>query len=110
MADIEIVVAEYGDTYDITIYDNESGGLVDLTNFDTITLVAKTTDLATQVLSVTLTQPSGTVGVARWTIGSSDTASIAAGTYSAQISMVDSGTTILRKTAYMSMSILEKIA
>ena len=108
IADLEIVVAEYGDNYDITIYDNENGGLVDLTVFNTITLVAKTSDLATQVLSVTLTQPAGTTGVARWTIANGDT-DITAGTYSAQISMVDSGTTILRRTEYLTMTVLEKI-
>ena len=83
--------------------------MVDLTVFNTITLVAETSDFVTQVLSVTLTQPAGTTGVARWSIASGDTASIAAGTYNAQISMVDSGTTILRKTAYMTMTVLEKI-
>ncbi len=108
MADIEIVTGEYGDNYDITIYDSD-GALVDLTQFDTITLVAESSDFVTQVLSVTLTQPSGTTGVARWAIIEADTSSIAAGTYNAQISMVDTGTTILRKTAYMTMTVLEKI-
>ena len=109
MADLEIVVAEYGDNYDITIYDNDNGSLVDLTVFNTITLVAKTSDLVTQVLSVTLTQPAGTVGVARWAILTAHTATIAAGTYIAQINMVDTGATIQRKTEYMTMTVLEKI-
>jgi hypothetical protein len=108
MADIEIVTGEYGDNYDITIYDSD-GALVDLTQFDTITLVAETSDFVSQELSVTLTQPAGTVGVARWGIIEADTTTIAAGTYNAQISMVDSGTTILRKTKYLTMTVLEKI-
>ena len=108
MADIEIVVAEYGDNYDITIYDSD-GALLDLTNFDVITLVAETSDFVTQVLSVTLTKPSGTTGVVRWAIASGDTSSIAAGTYNAQINMVDTGATVQRKTAYMTMTVLERI-
>jgi len=110
MADIEFGVNEFGDSYDITIYDEQTGGLLDLTNFDTLTLTIKTTDLATTILTSSLSKPSGTTGVARWVMTSGQTSSVAAGTYIAQIDMVDSSVTNRKKTKYMSCVILEKLA
>jgi hypothetical protein len=109
MADIEIVVGEFGDSYDITIYDEQTGAATDLDNFDTITLTVKPTDLSSTTLSVTLSKP-GTTGVVRWAILTAHTASITAGDYIAQIDMVDSGISIRRKTKYLSMRVLEKLA
>lgn len=110
MADIEIVKGEFGDSYDITIYDNETGSPAPLDNFDTLTLTVKPTDLSSTVLSVALSKPSGTKGVARWTITSGNTASIDVGDFIAQIDMVDSSVTVRRKTVYMTMRVLEKLA
>lgn len=109
MADIEIVVAEFGDSYDITIYDEDTGVAAVLDNFDTITLTVKPTDLSSSIMSVQLSKP-GTVGVVRWAITTGDTATLAAGDYIAQIDMVDNAVSVRRKTKYMTMRILEKLA
>ena len=109
MADIELVVAEFGDSYDITIIDKESGGVADLDNFDTITLTITSTDFTTTILSVTLSKPAGTTGIVRWSILTAHTASLTAGTYTAQIDMVDTGVTVRRKTLHMSVKVLEKL-
>lgn len=109
MADIEFAVGEFGDSYDITIYDEETGSPMDLDNYDTLTLTIKTSDLVTQVLSTTLSKPSNTTGVARWTMTTGQTASITAGTYIAQIDMVDTGVSQRKKTKYMTCTILEKL-
>lgn len=82
---------------------------MDLDNYDTLTLTIKTTDLATQILSVTLSKPASTVGIARWTMTSGQTSSVTAGTYSAQIDMVDTAVSQRKKTKYMSCTILEKM-
>lgn len=110
MADIELVQGEFGDSYDITIYDEETGSPADLDNFDTLTLNVYTTDFATQILQVSLSKPSGTTGVARWTITTGHTATITAGDFHAQIDMVDTGVTVRRKTKYMTMRVLTKLA
>ena len=111
MADIEFAVGEFGDSYDITIYDEEnSGSVADLDNFDTFTMTIKTSDLATQILQVTLSKPGGTTGVVRWAMTSGQTSSVTAGTYIAQIDMVDTSVTNRKKTRYMSCEITEKLA
>jgi len=110
MADIEFAVGEYGDSYDITIYDESTGSPMDLDNYDTLTLTVKTSDLVTTILSVSLSKPTGTVGVGRWTMTSGQTASVTAGTFIAQIDMVDTGVSQRKKTKYMSCTILEKLA
>lgn len=108
MADIEIVKGEFGDSYDITIYDEETGSPTDLDNFDTITMTVKTSDFATQKLQVNLSKPSGTTGVVRWVITSAHTSTLDAGYYNAQIDMVDSAISVRRKTKFMTMEVLEK--
>lgn len=110
IADIEIVKGEFGDSYDITIYDEATGSPADLDNFDTLTLTVKTTDLVTTVLSVSLSKPTGTVGVARWAIVTGNTSSITVGDFIAQIDMVDTAVSTRRKTQYMTMRVLEKLA
>lgn len=110
MADIELVVGEFGDSYDITIIDNETGAAADLDNFDTITLTVTSTDFATSIISTTMSKPSGTTGVVRWAILTAHTSSLTAGTYTAQIDMVDTGVSVRRKTLHMSVKILEKLA
>ena len=109
MADIEFAVGEYGDAYDITIYDEGTGSPMDLDNYDTLTLTIKTSDLATSILSVSLTKPAGTTGVGRWTMTSGQTSSVTAGTFIAQIDMVDSAVSQRKKTKYMTCTILEKL-
>lgn len=110
MADIEIVKGEFGDSYDITIYDEQTGSPADLDNFDTLTLTVKPTDLSSTVLSVSLSKPAGTVGIARWSITTGHTSTITVGDFIAQIDMVDTGVTVRRKTTYMTMRVLEKLA
>jgi hypothetical protein len=107
MADIEIVTGEFGDSYDITIYDDETESPADLENFDTITMTVKPTDLSSTILSVNLSKVSG--GVVRWSITSLQTASLAAGDYIAQIEMVDTSVTVRRKTKHMTMRILDSL-
>jgi len=109
MADIEFVIGEFGDSYDITIIDEETGEAADLDNFDTFTMTVKTSDHATQILQVSLTKPAGTTGVVRWVMTSGQTASLTAGTYIAQIDMVDNSVTNKKKTKYMTCTILEKL-
>jgi len=109
MADIELVQGEFGDSYDITIYDEETGSPADLDNFDTLTLNVYTTDLVTSILSVSLSKP-GDTGVVRWSITSAHTSTITAGDFHAQIDMVDSSVTVRRKTKYMTMRVLSKLA
>lgn len=109
MADIELVVGEFGDSYDITIIDNETGAAADLDDFDTLTLTITSTDFATEILSVSLSKPAGTTGVVRWAILSTHTASLTAGTYTAQIDMVDTGVSVRRKTLHMSVKVLGKL-
>lgn len=110
MADIELVVGEFGDTYDITIYDEETNAPMDLSGFDTITMVIKDSNFASTIIpSFSLSKPAGTTGIARWTITSGQTASISAGSYIAQIIMVDGSVTIRRKTRHLSVIVLEKL-
>jgi len=109
MADIELVVGEFGDSYDITIIDKETGNAADLDNFDTITLTITSTDFTTEILSTAMSKPAGTTGVVRWAILTAHTSSMTAGTYSAQIDLVDTGVTVRRKTMLMSVKILGKI-
>lgn len=82
---------------------------MDLDNFDTLTMTIKTSDLATQILQVTLSKPAGTTGVGRWSMTSGQTSSLTAGTYIAQIDMVDTAVTNRKKTKYMTCTILEKL-
>jgi len=109
MADIEIVKGEFGDSYDITIYDEQTGSPADLDNFDTLTMTVKPTDLSSTILSVALSKPAGTIGIARWSITTGHTATITVGDFIAQIDMVDTGVTVRRKTTYMTMRVLEKL-
>ena len=108
MADIEIVVGEFGDSYDITIYDENTGAAADLDNFDTLTLTVQPTDKSGSILSVSLSKP-GTVGVVRWAILTAHTSSLTEGDYIAQIDLVDTGVTVRRKTKYMTMRVLGKL-
>ena len=108
MADIEFVVGDFGDDYDITIYDEDTGSALDISGFSTFTMTITSTDEATTILSKSLSA-TGDTGVVRWTILSADTASQTAGTYKAQILMVDAGSTIKRKTDYMTVRIIGKL-
>lgn len=99
---------EFGDTYDITIYDEESGGLADLSNFTSFTLYINSTNGTTNYLTKTVSNPSGSI--VRWVIASTDLNSIAAGTYVAQISMVDGSNTIRRKTDLMSVRVTSRLS
>jgi hypothetical protein len=108
MADIEFVVGDFGDDYDITIYDEDTGSPLDISGFSTYTLTITSTDEATEVLSKSLSAP-GDTGVVRWSMLTADTASVTAGTYKAQILMVDASVTIRRKTEYMTVRIIGKL-
>lgn len=106
MADIEFAVGEFGDAYDITIY-NSDGSLMDVSGFNSWTMTIKSTDRSTTILTKSLTNPSESV--VRWTMLSTDTATISPGTYIAQITMVDSGISIRRKTVHMSVKVIPKL-
>ncbi len=108
MADIEFVIGDYGDDFDITIYDEDTGSPLDISGFSTFTMTMTSTDEATEILSKSLSAP-GDTGVVRWTMLSADTASQTAGTYKAQILMVDGSNTIRRKTDYMTVRIIGKL-
>jgi hypothetical protein len=103
------VTGEFGDSYDITIYDDETESPADLDNFDTITLTVKPTDLSSTILSVNLSKVAGSSGIVRWSITSLQTASLSAGDYIAQIDMVDTSVTVRRKTKHMTMRILDAL-
>ena len=108
MADIEFVVGDFGDDYDITIYDEDTGDPLDISGFSTFTMTIVSTDEATEILSKSLSAP-GDTGVVRWSMLSADTSTLTAGTYKAQILMVDAGVTIQRKSAYMTVRIIGKL-
>ncbi len=103
------MTGEFGDSYDITIYDDETESPADLDNFDTITLTVKPTDLSSTILSVNLSKVAGSSGIVRWSITSLQTASLSAGDYIAQIDMVDTSVTVRRKTKHMTMRILDAL-
>jgi hypothetical protein len=108
MADIEFVIGDFGDDYDITIYDEDTGSPLDISGFSTFTMTMTSTDEATEILSKSLSAP-GDTGVVRWSMLSADTASQTAGTYKAQILMVDAGVTVQRKTEYLTVRIIGKL-
>ena len=108
MADLEFVVGDFGDTYDIEIYDEETGSLMDISGFDNFTLTIMSTDEATTILSKSLTKVNDD-GKVRWSMLSGDTASLSPGTYKAQITMVDSSVSIRRKTDLMNVRIIQKL-
>jgi len=108
MADLEFVVGDYGDDFDIEIYDEETGALMDISGFSTFTMTISSTDEATDILSKSLSAP-GDTGKVRWTMLSADTASLSPGTYKGQITMVDGSNTIRRKTDLMTVRIVQKL-
>lgn len=110
MADIELVQSEFGDSYDITIIDKNTGAAMDISGFNTFTLTITNNKRDSTILTKSLSAVTGSTGVVRWVILSADLASVAAGSYTAQISMTDGSATIVRKTDFLTVTVLEKLA
>ncbi len=106
---MELVQNEYGDSYDITIYDRQSSAAMDISGFNTFTLTIKSQDRATTILTKSLSAVSGSTGKVRWVMGSADLSSVSAGSYIAQITMTDAGASVVRKTDWLSVDVLEKL-
>jgi hypothetical protein len=72
MADIEFIEGEFGDNYDMSLY-NKDGTTADITSYTAATLYIKTTDLATIKLSKALTIVTASPAKVRWVMASGDT-------------------------------------
>ena len=72
MADIEFLEGDFGDNYDISIY-NSDGTTANITGYTVATLYIKTLDLVTTKLTKTLTITASNPAVVRWVMASGDT-------------------------------------
>ena len=105
MADIDLVVGEYGFNYDFTIFDGD--GVMDISGFDTITLDMRPgnfTDALILTAEALAFVTDGTDGGVRWTVGLTDVPTEIGPAY-AQITLDTSGASALRRTKLMTVMI-----
>ena len=106
MADLILVIGESGHNIDFTIQSNS--GTVDVSAFDTKTLIIKTSDFITTSLTKTLAfVTDGTNGQLRWSViaGNIPTTS---GMYLGQIILTDTGVQT-RKTQIFDIEVVRKL-
>lgn len=106
MADLVLVIGEFGHAIDFTVQDNS--GAVDISAFDSITLKIQTSDFATTSLTKTLSfLTDGTDGIARWNVISGNIPTTA-GLYVGQLILLDTGTQT-RKTQIFDVQVIRKL-
>ena len=103
MADIEFVEGEYGDTYTITVKD-EDGVDANISANNSANLLINSIDLTTNKLNASCTVSSPTVS---WVMADGQTDYN--GSFVAQIQLTNSGTTIQKTTKLMSVTSFRKL-
>ncbi len=109
MADLGLIVDEFGFNVDFTVIDDETGEVLDLTAFDDIKLIISPTDFgaAVKTLTVAFVSPA-TDGVVRWTVASGDL-TLTAGMFYMQLNLLDTGNA-RRITRRMDLELSRKLA
>ena len=106
MADLILVIGEFGHTIDFTIQDNIQA--VDISAFDSITLKILSSDFVTTSLTKTLAfVTDGTDGKVRWNVLTGEIPGTAA-IYLGQIILLDTGTQT-RKTQIFDIEVVRKL-
>lgn len=106
MADLILVIGESGHNIDFTIQSNS--GVVNCSDFDTRTLIIKTSDFITTSLTKSLAfVTDGTNGQLRWSVISGNIPTTA-GMYFGQIIITDSGVQT-RKTQIFDIQVVRKL-
>jgi len=106
MADLILVIGESGHAIDFTIQTRTA--VTDVSAFDTITLMIKTSDFVTTSLTKTLAFiTDGTDGGVRWNVIAGNIPTTA-GMYLGQIILLDTGTQT-RKTQIFDIQVVRKL-
>ena len=109
MADMDLVVGEFGFNYDFTIFDDV--GAVDVSGFDLITLDIRPTNYTDALLldsKVLIFGTDGTDGLVRWAVQPADIPTTVGVAY-AQITLGTNANTALRRTKQMTVMIHREI-